>query len=97
MSSKLSNATVALTGLICGRVQGVFFRAETQARARKLGLSGWVKNTSEGHVAVLIAGPAEAVRSMQKWLGSGPPLARVDSVELSECSVPEINGFEIRY
>ena len=97
MSSKLSDATVALTGLIRGRVQGVFFRAETQARARKLGLSGWGKNTSEGHVAVLVAGPAEAVRSMQKWLGSGPPLARVDRVELSGCAVPEINGFEIRY
>ena len=97
MGYEVTDATVALTGLIRGRVQGVFFRAETQARARKLGLKGWVKNTGEGDVAVLVAGPEAAVRSMQEWLDSGPPLARVDSVELSECALPDCSGFEIRY
>ena len=97
MGYEVTDATVALTGLIRGRVQGVFFRAETQARARKLGLKGWVKNTREGDVAVLLAGTEEAVRSMQNWLHSGPPLARVDSVELTECAPPECSGFEIRY
>ena len=42
MGYEVTDATVALTGLIRGRVQGVFFRAETLARARKLGLKGWV-------------------------------------------------------
>jgi acylphosphatase len=97
MCSEVTNAIVALTGLIRGRVQGVFFLAETQARARKLGLKGWVKNTREGDVAVLLAGPEEAVRSMQNWLKISPPLARVDSVELTECVPPECSGFEIRY
>jgi acylphosphatase len=97
MSAEMTNATVALTGLIRGRVQGVLFRAETQARARKLGLKGWVKNTRGGDVAVLLAGSEAAVRSMQNWLDIGPPLARVDSVELSECALPECSGFEIHY
>ena len=97
MGYEVTDATVALTGLIRGRVQGVFFRAETLARARKLGLKGWVKNTREGDVAVLLAGPEEDVRSMQNWLHSGPPLARVDRVELTECAPPECSGFEIRY
>ena len=97
MGYEVTDATVALTGLIRGRVQGVFFRAETQARVRKLGLKGWVKNTREGDVAVLLAGPEEDVRSMQNWLHSGPPLARVDRVELTECAPPECSGFEIRY
>jgi len=34
---------------------------------------------------------------MQNWLHSGPPLARVDRVELTECAPPECSGFEIRY
>lgn len=97
MNAEEFNTIVALTGLIRGRVQGVFFRAETQARARKLGLSGWVKNTGEGHVAILVAGPEDAVSNMQKWLSKGPPLARVDKVELTECKVPETSGFEIHY
>jgi len=37
------------------------------------------------------------VRSMHNWLRSGPPLARVDSVELTECALPACSGFEIRY
>jgi acylphosphatase len=56
-----------------------------------------VKNTRGGDVAVLLAGSEAAVRSMQNWLDIGPPLARVDSVELSECALPECSGFEIHY
>ena len=97
MSSEETSAAIALTGLVKGRVQGVFFRAETRNRARQLGLAGWVKNTPDGDVSLLIAGPPLAIASMREWLSAGPPLARVDSLELTECTVPEIEGFEIRY
>ena len=98
MASKESDS-LCLTGLVKGRVQGVFFRAETKAQAERLGLSGWVRNTHEGHVEVLIAGPVEQVRLMQAWLLAGPPRARVDSLELAECASESAaaSGFEIRY
>ncbi len=90
-------ATVSLTGLVKGRVQGVFFRAETQAQATRLGLGGWVRNTSEGHVEVLISGPACKVLEMQAWLEAGPPRARVDKLELVACEAAPGPVFEIRY
>ena len=46
---------------------------------------------------VALTDPEVAVRSMQNWLEIGPTLARVDSVELSECALPECSGFEVRY
>ncbi len=52
----VSDNKMILQGLVKGRVQGVFFRAETQAEAIRLGLSGWVRNTIDGNVEVLIAG-----------------------------------------
>jgi len=41
---------------IKGRVQGVFFRAETQRTARKLKLTGWVRNMPDGRVEALFEG-----------------------------------------
>ncbi|HEX7770686.1 MAG TPA: acylphosphatase, partial [Dokdonella sp.] len=36
--------------LVSGRVQGVFFRASTQARALELGLVGHARNLADGRV-----------------------------------------------
>ncbi|MCG8414044.1 MAG: acylphosphatase [Pseudomonadales bacterium] len=93
-------ARTCLTGLVKGRVQGVFFRAETQAEAQRLGLTGWVRNTREGHVEVKICGEMAALEAMRGWLQQGPPRARVDSLELVTCDDPEVRAsgrFEIRY
>lgn len=93
----MNHSEQAFTGLVKGRVQGVFFRAETQRMATILGLVGWCRNTPEGHVEVLIAGSGEKIAEMKSWLEQGPSLARVDSVELIECESPLLNNFEIRY
>lgn len=90
-------SVVAWTGLVKGRVQGVFFRAETQRVAIELGVAGWVRNTLEGHVELLISGTPEAIGEMRIWLKEGPSLARVDALELLECPAVDVPGFEIRY
>ena len=97
MTAEQPESWIAVTGLVKGRVQGVFFRAETQAKARSLGLVGWVKNTLEGDVAVMVAGPSSAVETMRDWLRKGPPLARVDRLELVDCALPDSEGFDIQY
>ena len=66
---------------ISGRVQGVGFRAWTQGQARKLGLSGWVRNEPDGTVAAVFAGPSAAVAAMVDCLWQGPPSASVTAVE----------------
>ncbi len=47
-----------------GRVQGVGFRATTQAIASDLGLSGWVRNEPDGSVLMEAQGPAAALADL---------------------------------
>jgi acylphosphatase len=67
-----------------GRVQGVWFRASTAERARELGLRGRAENCPDGSVIVHAAGAQNALDALVAWLHQGPPMARVDSVEVEE-------------
>ncbi|XP_059043647.1 acylphosphatase-2 isoform X2 [Mustela nigripes] len=49
---------------VFGRVQGVCFRMYTEGEAKKIGVVGWVKNTSKGTVTGQVQGPEEKVDSM---------------------------------
>ena len=82
-------------GRVEGRVQGVFFRVQTQHKAEQLGLDGWVRNTDDGSVEVLICGSEADIRQMLAWLQHGPPMAEVVTVSLapSDCAAPV--GFRI--
>lgn len=66
--------------LVSGTVQGVFFRASTQARARELGLTGVARNLADGRVEVVARGSPDALAHLHRWLHTGPPSARVASV-----------------
>lgn len=63
-----------------GIVQGVGFRFFTAKEARKIGVSGYVKNLSDGSVLVVAGGSAEQIERLRSWLQNGPPTARVDRV-----------------
>ena len=81
---------------VTGRVQGVAFRAWTRSTALGLGLSGWVRNESDGSVTGHIEGPRTAVDQMVTQLHEGPGAASVRAVETGD-AVPEgAAGFEIR-
>ena len=83
---------------ISGRVQGVFFRAETQRTAKGFNLTGWVRNIADGRVEALFEGEDTNVDNMIKWCHIGPPAARVDEVLIEEeaCS-SEFRDFSIKY
>ncbi len=84
--------------IIHGRVQGVFFRLETQKAARQFGVTGWVRNLSDGNVEAVMEGPAAAVDALLDWCGHGPRLARVDKVDITRASyVGEYDSFEVTY
>lgn len=78
--------------LIRGVVQGVGFRWHMIEAARRLGVSGWVRNRHDGRVEALVCGAPEAVAAMIHWAGMGPPHARVDEV-LVEDSAERVEGF----
>src|SRR5688572_260831 len=65
-----------------GRVQGVWFRASAAQRAMVLGLRGRVENRPDGSVLVHAAGSPAALDALVAWLHVGPPMARVDTVEV---------------
>lgn len=70
--------------LISGRVQGVWFRASTKKKADELGIHGWVRNTSDGKVEAVFEGEEEKINEMIKWCHTGPPLARVEKIEVKK-------------
>lgn len=64
--------------IVKGRVQGVFFRAATQREARRLGLTGWVRNRNDGSVELTAEGDESSLRQLCMWAERGPTAARVD-------------------
>ncbi len=80
---------------VSGRVQGVWYRGWTVQRATMYGLSGWVRNRSDGSVEALFAGLAAAVDAMVGECRQGPPAARVAEVSATPDSFSGC-GFEQR-
>lgn len=68
--------------MVRGRVQGVWFRASTAERATALGLRGRAENRPDGSVLVVAAGALAALDCLVEWLRRGPPMARVDTLEV---------------
>ncbi|HEY5526579.1 MAG TPA: acylphosphatase [Candidatus Anoxymicrobiaceae bacterium] len=81
---------------IRGRVQGVFFRAETRDMARRLGLSGWVMNMPDGSVDAELQGRRELVEQGIDWCGTGPQAARVEDVDVTWLKPTGESGFKVR-
>lgn len=79
-----------------GRVQGVFFRAEAQARAESLGLGGWVRNAPDGTLEAVFEGDPERVDSMVEWCRRGPSGACVDELEVTTEEPVGEAGFQVR-
>ncbi len=79
-----------------GMVQGVGYRQATMLRARKAGLTGWVRNLPDGRVEVLIEGKRPALEDFVAWLAEGPARGRVDRVEANWNNLPrEFEDFRI--
>ncbi|MEX1300910.1 MAG: DNA polymerase IV [Desulfotignum sp.] len=84
--------------IISGKVQGVYYRLETQKAARQAGVAGYVKNLANGSVEAVFQGNQEAVDQMVAWCHQGPPAARVDQVVVdTPPSDTAFTGFEVRY
>lgn len=69
------------TFTVHGKVQGVWYRAWTRDTAREMGVTGWVRNKSDGNVEGAAQGNEELIAEFLDRLHDGPPLARVTQVE----------------
>jgi acylphosphatase len=79
-----------------GKVQGVFYRSSTQAKAKELGLSGWVKNEEDGSVMIEAEGEEQKLEKLLDWCRQGPGAAVVNDVEYHEVEPQGKNGFEVK-
>ncbi len=82
-------------------MQGVNYRNSAERQADELGLIGWVRNTSDGAVELLVGGEGPAVDSLLSWCHEGPTHAEVTAVEAREATAEELTtlpelGFEVR-
>lgn len=84
--------------IVRGRVQGVFFRDFTHENATKLGLTGWVRNLTNGSVEALVEGEEVEIQKLIERLKIGPPASQVKEVEVKWLtSSGRFNNFSIRW
>ncbi len=83
---------------IRGKVQGVFFRASVADEASARGLAGWVSNLPDGSVDAVFQGQASAVDELVEWCRRGPPMARVEEINVEwEAPIPAETEFGLRW
>ena len=81
--------------LIKGRVQGVYYRASAKDIARKNGLTGWIRNTPDGHVEAISSGNEDQLELFINWCRQGPRGARVTEVDIQLVEDAEFDSFKI--
>lgn len=82
--------------MVSGQVQGVFFRASAEATARRLGLTGWVRNLRDGRVELVACGEEAPLQELERWLWQGPPHARVEHVASADVELESFRDFSVR-
>lgn len=80
---------------VYGRVQGVFFRKHTKEKADALGVTGNVRNCSDGSVEIFAEGDPQVLGEFVNWCHSGPSRARVDRLDINEHPLKNYSGFLI--
>lgn len=81
---------------ISGVVQGVFFRASTDAKAREFNIAGFVRNEPDGSVYVEAEGEQENLDRFLQWCRRGPANASVDKCEIAEVPLKGYSKFVIQ-
>ena len=81
---------------ITGRVHAVGYRDWFVREARRLGLSGWVRNRSDGSVEAHVSGSEDAVAAIVAEAQRGSPASRVESVVVEPTPAKAVEGFERR-
>ncbi len=84
--------------MVQGKVQGVYFRYETRGQAIALGVTGWVRNKSDGSVEAVFEGDRKNVEKLLEWCWQGPPMASVSDVQIRwEDYSNEFSSFKIEF
>lgn len=66
-----------------GKVQGVGYRDYVDSYAKARGLTGWVKNCTDGSVEMVVQGIPDELKACTEALNQGSVLAHVDSLAVA--------------
>lgn len=80
-----------------GKVQGVFFRKNTEAKAKALGINGFVRNEPDGTVYAEAEGSISQLDQFTDWLEEGPEIAVVSKLETNRGALKGFEDFRIEY
>ena len=83
--------------IVSGKVQGVFFRANTQKKSLELGLHGYAKNLPDGNVEVVAQGDEEKINELIQFIKNGPGISKVKEIKIKHKELENFNKFEIKY
>jgi acylphosphatase len=84
--------------VVSGMVQGVGYRYFVTKLARRMELTGWVKNCFSGEVEIEVEGPRGLIESMIKDLKTGNAWAVVRNIDVTfEKYQGKYTGFDITY
>lgn len=86
-----------INAIVSGTVQGVFFRDNTCKEAKRLGITGWVRNNSDGTVELEATGTKVNIRKLVEWLHIGSEQAEVTGVKVFDVSEKVFDGFTITH
>jgi len=85
----------AVTIQVLGKVQGVWFRASTKAKAQELNISGSVRNMKDGSVFIEAEGKEKNVDQFLEWCKVGPEMATVTEIQIRDSLVKHFVDFKI--
>jgi acylphosphatase len=80
---------------ITGKVQGVFYRDSARNEAKRLGITGFVRNEDNGSVYAECEGEEMILKEFIEWCKVGPSHAKVDEVESETGEMKDFKGFRI--
>lgn len=79
---------------IYGLVQGIFYRATAKEEAGKFNITGFARNAEDSSVYIEAEGEEENLDKFIEWCKKGPPLAKVEKVEVAESPLKNFSEFE---
>ncbi|MDF1509620.1 acylphosphatase [Robertmurraya sp. DFI.2.37] len=83
---------------VSGSVQGVGYRYFAQMKASQFGITGWVRNLSEGGVEIVAVGDKENLEQFMDSLREGNPFSKVTDISFVELEDTEpFHSFKIKY
>ena len=84
--------------IFIGKVQGVFFRANTERKAKEIGVNGWIRNVEDGSVEAIFEGPKDKIKVLIVYCSKKQPHANVKDMKIDWQEYQnEFDEFIIRY